>query len=336
MFIYLYVRNLHRHADLLSFIAKKESKCMELREQLAQQEAELASLKRKWERIVSRAANNISVGSPSDTSPSPNALHKPLPTSSGAEAVSEVVGAIRDGVTGLGRMLAMGGLNTPLTPSSRPESSASISTPVRPVTRSSSVHSSALESSSRTSSVSPPGSTASTGRTSLSSVTSLASEDAEQGEICSDASLPESIHALILETQSIPPSSASSPAKSQLNEPSIRSMKLRDRAMKTLSLNISTPSSRRSSNLADRLTEKKVSARLASPPPSSSSSSWVPSSLNKRLEGLQKSEAYVVAHMLYPLLVPYFMCTPESRKRQGAHPCYYQMSLAHRLVSWVL
>ncbi|KAI0711142.1 hypothetical protein C8T65DRAFT_647647 [Cerioporus squamosus] len=43
-----------KHADLLRFIAQKESKCLELRSQLAAHEAELAQLKRKWERIVSR------------------------------------------------------------------------------------------------------------------------------------------------------------------------------------------------------------------------------------------------------------------------------------------
>ncbi|KAK0438340.1 uncharacterized protein EV420DRAFT_1486711 [Desarmillaria tabescens] len=43
-----------KHADLLHFIAQKESKCLELRSQLAVHEAELLQLKRKWERIVSR------------------------------------------------------------------------------------------------------------------------------------------------------------------------------------------------------------------------------------------------------------------------------------------
>ncbi|KAH8998122.1 hypothetical protein EDB92DRAFT_1941794 [Lactarius akahatsu] len=39
-----------RHADLLQFIAQKESKCLELRSQLAAHESELIDLKRKWER----------------------------------------------------------------------------------------------------------------------------------------------------------------------------------------------------------------------------------------------------------------------------------------------
>ncbi|KAG6331509.1 hypothetical protein ID866_7579 [Astraeus odoratus] len=47
------------HADLLHFIAQKERKCLELREQLALHEKELAELKRKWERIVNR---NLATG----------------------------------------------------------------------------------------------------------------------------------------------------------------------------------------------------------------------------------------------------------------------------------
>ncbi|KAF9220748.1 hypothetical protein BS17DRAFT_820258 [Gyrodon lividus] len=43
-----------KHADLLHFIAQKERKCLELRDQLAVHERELAELKRKWERIVNR------------------------------------------------------------------------------------------------------------------------------------------------------------------------------------------------------------------------------------------------------------------------------------------
>jgi hypothetical protein len=315
---YLCVHNLSRHSDLLSFIAKRESKCMELREQLAQQETELASLKRKWERIVSRAANNIP-GSSSDASPSPGVRSKPLPATSGTEAVSEVVGVIRDGVTGLGRMLAMGGLGAPLAPSSQPASSAPIHTPVRSATRSPSVQPAVFESSSRTSSVSsitvtsPPGSTASTGRTSLSSVTSLASEDADQDETRSDALLSDGGHSPTIVVQSnwlndgersLNISHTSSPAalEVQLDEPSVPSLKSRDRSRQTLDLGPSTPSPRGSFNLADRLAENKALARLTSPPPSSPSSSWVPTSLNKRLEGLQKSEAYAFTLISRPAL----------------------------------
>lgn len=45
---------IEKHADLLHFIAQKERKCLELREQLAVHENELAELKRKWERIINR------------------------------------------------------------------------------------------------------------------------------------------------------------------------------------------------------------------------------------------------------------------------------------------
>ncbi|KAF9254255.1 hypothetical protein L218DRAFT_913444 [Marasmius fiardii PR-910] len=44
-----------KHADLLQFIAQKESKCLDLRTQLAAHEAELMQLKKKWERIVERS-----------------------------------------------------------------------------------------------------------------------------------------------------------------------------------------------------------------------------------------------------------------------------------------
>ncbi|KAI6012134.1 hypothetical protein BKA83DRAFT_4370600 [Pisolithus microcarpus] len=43
-----------KHADLLHFIAQKERKCLELREQLAVHENELAELKRKWQQIINR------------------------------------------------------------------------------------------------------------------------------------------------------------------------------------------------------------------------------------------------------------------------------------------
>ncbi|KAM0791016.1 hypothetical protein ACM66B_004315 [Microbotryomycetes sp. NB124-2] len=41
-------------SDLLSFIAKKEQRCLELREELRKHEDDLQKLKRKWESIVSR------------------------------------------------------------------------------------------------------------------------------------------------------------------------------------------------------------------------------------------------------------------------------------------
>ncbi|GAA5950597.1 hypothetical protein JCM3765_000545 [Sporobolomyces pararoseus] len=46
---------IEQNADLLSFIAKKERKCLDLREELKRHESELALLKKKWESIVARS-----------------------------------------------------------------------------------------------------------------------------------------------------------------------------------------------------------------------------------------------------------------------------------------
>ncbi|KDQ10323.1 hypothetical protein BOTBODRAFT_58224 [Botryobasidium botryosum FD-172 SS1] len=81
-----------RHADLLHFIAQKESKCLELRTQLAQHEADLLTLKKKWERIVSRAGTTTTADVP--TTPGSG-----LPR-------GEMVDALKEGVTGLGRMFS--------------------------------------------------------------------------------------------------------------------------------------------------------------------------------------------------------------------------------------
>ncbi|KAL4073474.1 hypothetical protein J3A83DRAFT_2540859 [Scleroderma citrinum] len=52
-----------KHADLLHFIAQKERKCLELREQLTMHEKELVDLKRRWERIVNRSLGGGGSGS---------------------------------------------------------------------------------------------------------------------------------------------------------------------------------------------------------------------------------------------------------------------------------
>ncbi|PPQ85473.1 hypothetical protein CVT24_008311, partial [Panaeolus cyanescens] len=66
-----------KHADLLHFIAQKESKCLELRSQLQVHEAELLQLKRKWERIVNRGfeKSQSQPSSCSRTSPSSTNHH---------------------------------------------------------------------------------------------------------------------------------------------------------------------------------------------------------------------------------------------------------------------
>ncbi|KAF7761368.1 hypothetical protein Agabi119p4_9360 [Agaricus bisporus var. burnettii] len=78
-----------KHADLLRFIAQKESKCLELKSQLAVHEAELVQLKRKWERIVNRGLERD--------------LHSA--TTNSSDPSSAVLEGIREGMS---RLLAAG------------------------------------------------------------------------------------------------------------------------------------------------------------------------------------------------------------------------------------
>ena len=97
----------NRYADLLQFIAQKESKCLELRSHLAIHESELLELKRKWERIVRREFGR-SIPSTS------------TPASPGSSAVL-------NGLVGGVRALAAATTPPPLTPSisrTRPPPSA--------------------------------------------------------------------------------------------------------------------------------------------------------------------------------------------------------------------
>lgn len=107
---------LHRHADLLHFIAQKESKCLELRSQLAVHEEELGHLKRKWERIVSRGMDRAytpsfpSANMPS-TSPPYSASHHSSPSLASSllnPTNGAVIDGIKEGVQGVGRLLAAG------------------------------------------------------------------------------------------------------------------------------------------------------------------------------------------------------------------------------------
>ncbi|KAI9444258.1 hypothetical protein H4582DRAFT_1920442 [Lactarius indigo] len=83
--------SLPRHADLLQFIAQKESKCLELRSQLAAHESELNDLKRKWERIVHREfGRNLS---PTSSSTSPMA--SPPPNSGAGAVFNGLAGGVR-------------------------------------------------------------------------------------------------------------------------------------------------------------------------------------------------------------------------------------------------
>ncbi|PPQ83769.1 hypothetical protein CVT25_000118 [Psilocybe cyanescens] len=143
-----------KHAELLHFIAQKESKCLELRSQLAVHEAELLQLKRKWERIVNRgfersqtltstpsssalpvSASLLSTSPSSSTGLPPN---HPSPSSAAASSYftgltpaanapgAVVLEGIKGGVQGMSRLIAAGlesivhvnGPSTPTTPSS--------------------------------------------------------------------------------------------------------------------------------------------------------------------------------------------------------------------------
>ncbi|CAA7257294.1 unnamed protein product [Cyclocybe aegerita] len=109
-----------KHADLLHFIAQKESKCLELRSQLAAHEAELAQLKRKWERIVNRgfeksqSPSSVVPSSPSPTPTSLNASATPPSTnqsyasSNGPLPGAVVLEGIKESVQGVSRLIAAG------------------------------------------------------------------------------------------------------------------------------------------------------------------------------------------------------------------------------------
>ncbi|KZV76678.1 hypothetical protein PENSPDRAFT_680028 [Peniophora sp. CONT] len=68
-----------KHAPLLTFIAQKEAKCLELRSQLAAHEQELAVLKQAWERIVRRDFGK--------TTPSPTPAAPPGPVNVPADGI---------------------------------------------------------------------------------------------------------------------------------------------------------------------------------------------------------------------------------------------------------
>ncbi|KAA1473071.1 hypothetical protein DENSPDRAFT_839495 [Dentipellis sp. KUC8613] len=84
-----------KHADLLHFIAQKESKCLELRAQLAAHEAELLTLKRSWERIVHRDFGRAHPGAAFAAPPA-------------APVATNVPPTTLDGLVGVGKMLAAG------------------------------------------------------------------------------------------------------------------------------------------------------------------------------------------------------------------------------------
>ncbi|KAF9486223.1 hypothetical protein BDN70DRAFT_870310 [Pholiota conissans] len=116
-----------KHADLLHFIAQKESKCLELRSQLAVHEAELLQLKRKWEKIVNRGFekalspntastslhSSTSSAAPSypaeSTSPNNSAGYFPALNSANTNAPATVVlEGIKESMQGMSRLIVAG------------------------------------------------------------------------------------------------------------------------------------------------------------------------------------------------------------------------------------
>ncbi|PFH45387.1 hypothetical protein AMATHDRAFT_9357 [Amanita thiersii Skay4041] len=107
-----------KHADLLRFIAQKESKCLELRSQLSVHEAELLQLKRKWERIVSRSFESPtslcgSASSASSTSSPPSSFPTSALSGSGSSPSSASVPhsggvTVLEGIKESVRLLAAG------------------------------------------------------------------------------------------------------------------------------------------------------------------------------------------------------------------------------------
>ncbi|PVG00805.1 hypothetical protein CPB86DRAFT_782365 [Serendipita vermifera] len=79
-----------QHAELLQSIAQKEAKCLELRSQLSQQEAELKSLTTQWQRIVQEANPRMKISNPSQP---------PSLTRASAAAIREGVSRLFGNVT---------------------------------------------------------------------------------------------------------------------------------------------------------------------------------------------------------------------------------------------
>ena len=151
----------NRYADLLQFIAQKESKCLELRSQLTIHESELLELKRKWERIVRREfGRNV----PSTSSPA-----------------SPATSAVLNGFVGGMRALAAATTSPPLTPSmSRaPPSSTAVANREPTSQAASNSVSSTTTTTTPSSAPSAPGSP----RLSQSSMSSVAEQKKDSGKV---------------------------------------------------------------------------------------------------------------------------------------------------------
>ncbi|KAI0292884.1 hypothetical protein BC826DRAFT_1105288 [Russula brevipes] len=157
-----------RHADLLQFIAQKESKCLDLRSQLATHEGELLELKRKWERLVRREFGR--------NMPSPSFAVSPAPSAASAAALANAGSSVvLNGLVGGVRALAAVTTSPPLT-SSAPGTRAPSSAFAKRVTRQ--APSNSISSTTTSASSSAP-STGTSPRLSQSSVSSVAEEKAD-------------------------------------------------------------------------------------------------------------------------------------------------------------
>ncbi|KAH9990991.1 hypothetical protein BJV74DRAFT_884971 [Russula compacta] len=173
------------HADLLQFIAQKESKCLELRTQLSIHESELHELKRKWERIVRREFGRSvpSTSAPSSPAPSAAVAAAALANVSSTAVLNGLVGGVRAlaaATTTTGPLLAPSSSSSSFTPasassSSMPRTRASSSAFAKRVTRQAASISVSSTTTTTSSSSSAPSAGASP-RLSQSSMSSVAEE----------------------------------------------------------------------------------------------------------------------------------------------------------------
>ncbi|KAM0751639.1 hypothetical protein T439DRAFT_379745 [Meredithblackwellia eburnea MCA 4105] len=99
------------NSDLLSFIAKKERRCLDLREELKRNEDELAHLKRKWEAIV---AKSLASSSP----PTTTSLPRPAIAAEASKRARSLAPTIAGGPGGAAAaLLAKSTLTAPQSPS---------------------------------------------------------------------------------------------------------------------------------------------------------------------------------------------------------------------------
>ncbi|KAF7792436.1 hypothetical protein EIP86_003473 [Pleurotus ostreatoroseus] len=167
-----------KHADLLQFIAQKESKCLELRLQLEVHERELSQLKRKWERIVSRGMDRAYSSSPPTNGPSPlshPAVSSLIPSAANA-ALKEGVRLIAAGLELSSPSAGQQSFSPILSPPAIPVSGlATVSRASIAAARASSAHASTVSVSSASTTATSTSSASQSQRLSQSSASSLTS-----------------------------------------------------------------------------------------------------------------------------------------------------------------